>query len=492
MCAISAVAPNLYVFTGAQMLQRGVVVTTATVAVIAVIEEAPEGARAYAALDARARRWTRVLALGRDVALRRHRWRRLAHPVRPRRARPSSFAPVLRRHLRETTRYTALAARSDIVRGRAARCLSIRTQPTLLAPRDRRVPDERVQCAVVVVHEQVPDRRPRSRTPTSLCSVRSQPRFRGSSACCSAVASPKRAAANRSPRSRSFVATATQMIFFLGAVRSLWVMSAVSIFMAGASGIALGTLDAELFPTEVRSTSNALSDCRRRHGSVTGLVARRRPLERARRARTFDRARRASAALVAVIFVFPLPESGADARRDQPDRRERRVPSRAMTRTPQSLLDGLAFPEGPRWHEDRLWFSDQHDSRVFAMDVDGKTETDPRGSAAAVRIGMAARRPHARRVDARPEGAAPRTERRCRDPRRSLGSRTRRMQRHGRRPTRPCIRREFRLRLYAGETAARHVCDRGRGRRLGARCRRGPRVPERFGNHSRRTNVARR
>ena len=39
------------------------------------------------------------------------------------------------------------------------------------------------------------------------------------------------------------------------------------------------------------------------------------------------------------------------------------------------VLDGLAFPEGPRWHEGRLWFSDQHDKRVVAMDVDGKAET---------------------------------------------------------------------------------------------------------------------
>jgi sugar lactone lactonase YvrE len=46
-----------------------------------------------------------------------------------------------------------------------------------------------------------------------------------------------------------------------------------------------------------------------------------------------------------------------------------------MTRTSEMLLDGLAFPEGPRWHDDRLWFSDQHDHRVLAMDTDGKAET---------------------------------------------------------------------------------------------------------------------
>jgi sugar lactone lactonase YvrE len=44
-------------------------------------------------------------------------------------------------------------------------------------------------------------------------------------------------------------------------------------------------------------------------------------------------------------------------------------------RTTTVVLDGLAFPEGPRWHEGRLWFSDQHDKRVVAMSVDGAAET---------------------------------------------------------------------------------------------------------------------
>jgi sugar lactone lactonase YvrE len=39
------------------------------------------------------------------------------------------------------------------------------------------------------------------------------------------------------------------------------------------------------------------------------------------------------------------------------------------------VLDGLAFPEGPRWHDGRLWFADQHDKRVVAMDPNGRAET---------------------------------------------------------------------------------------------------------------------
>jgi sugar lactone lactonase YvrE len=41
---------------------------------------------------------------------------------------------------------------------------------------------------------------------------------------------------------------------------------------------------------------------------------------------------------------------------------------------PEVLLDGLVFPEGPRWHEGRLWFSDMHDQRVLAVDEGGAVE----------------------------------------------------------------------------------------------------------------------
>ena len=45
-----------------------------------------------------------------------------------------------------------------------------------------------------------------------------------------------------------------------------------------------------------------------------------------------------------------------------------------MTATPAIVLDGLDFPECPRWHDGRLFFSDQHARRVCAMDTDGKLE----------------------------------------------------------------------------------------------------------------------
>jgi len=38
------------------------------------------------------------------------------------------------------------------------------------------------------------------------------------------------------------------------------------------------------------------------------------------------------------------------------------------------LLDRLAFPDCPRWHDGRLWFSDSHDGRVWAMTEEGQAE----------------------------------------------------------------------------------------------------------------------
>jgi len=34
----------------------------------------------------------------------------------------------------------------------------------------------------------------------------------------------------------------------------------------------------------------------------------------------------------------------------------------------RTVVDGLAFPEGPRWHDGRLFFSDQHARQVLALD----------------------------------------------------------------------------------------------------------------------------
>lgn len=41
----------------------------------------------------------------------------------------------------------------------------------------------------------------------------------------------------------------------------------------------------------------------------------------------------------------------------------------------QTLITGLDFGEGPRWHDGRLWYSDFYQHRVSAITVDGERET---------------------------------------------------------------------------------------------------------------------
>jgi sugar lactone lactonase YvrE len=40
----------------------------------------------------------------------------------------------------------------------------------------------------------------------------------------------------------------------------------------------------------------------------------------------------------------------------------------------KTLMDGLSFPEAPRWHEGRLWFSDFFRHEVIAVTPDGQAE----------------------------------------------------------------------------------------------------------------------
>jgi sugar lactone lactonase YvrE len=47
-----------------------------------------------------------------------------------------------------------------------------------------------------------------------------------------------------------------------------------------------------------------------------------------------------------------------------------------MAEAPHVLIDGLVFPEGPRWHDGRLWFSDMHDHRVVSVGDDGVAQTE--------------------------------------------------------------------------------------------------------------------
>lgn len=45
-----------------------------------------------------------------------------------------------------------------------------------------------------------------------------------------------------------------------------------------------------------------------------------------------------------------------------------------MSQETKVLLDDLLFPEGPRWHDGKLWFSDMQGLHVMTVDLDGNSE----------------------------------------------------------------------------------------------------------------------
>jgi MFS family permease len=269
-CGLSALAPNLVSFTIVQVFQRGLVGTTATVALLAVVEEAPEGARAYAAsmlalaggfgfsfavvalplADIASWSWRLVFAIG---------------------AATIFLAPVVARSLGETARYTALAARTDVVRGRARDVFERHRHRFVLLGVVAFLTSAFSAPSSQFMNQYLIDVHGFSNTKIAFfrAVTTGVPGLIG-------VVLGGRLAEARGRRPVAGIAlalaTGTQMIFFLGGGLTLWVMAAVSIFMAGAGGIALGTLDAELFPTEVRSTSNAMLYVVAVLGSATGLV----------------------------------------------------------------------------------------------------------------------------------------------------------------------------------------------------------------------------
>jgi sugar lactone lactonase YvrE len=46
-----------------------------------------------------------------------------------------------------------------------------------------------------------------------------------------------------------------------------------------------------------------------------------------------------------------------------------------ITLTTTTLTEGLQFPEGPRWHDGKLWFSDMNAGKVMTVDLSGHLNT---------------------------------------------------------------------------------------------------------------------
>jgi MFS family permease len=268
-CAISAVAPNLLVFTSAQVLQRGLLITTATVAGIAVIEQSPERARAYSAS---------MLALAGGFGF------SLAVVVLPLAdlgnwgwrlpfalgACTIFLSPSIARHLAETTRYTTLSTHADVVRGRLRDVITRHRRRFVLLGAAAFLTSLFNAPSSQLMNQYLLDDRGFSNTGVALFRTvtTAVPGLIG-------IVLGGRLAEARGRRPVAAIAlaisTASQMVFFLMGGPVIWVMSAISVLTAGAGGIALGTLDAELFPTEVRGTSNALLTIVGVIGSATGF-----------------------------------------------------------------------------------------------------------------------------------------------------------------------------------------------------------------------------
>jgi MFS transporter, putative metabolite:H+ symporter len=268
--AISAVAPGFVIFTGAQAMTRAFANGAFVVAGIAAVEEAPEGARAYAlsmlALAYGAGFACAVVLLPiSDVG--EQSWR-IAFAIS---ALTILLLPRLARSLRETGRYVDLARRT-VLRGRLRdvfeRAYGYRF---LLLAAAAFLTNFFSAPSSQLMNRFLTDEHGFSNT---LIAV-----FRGVTAGLPGllgiiIAGKLAETRGRRPVAIAGLAVATvfQMVFFLGGGAVLWVTATIAIIAASCAAIVLAAFDTELFPTEVRGTSNALLLVCAVAGSAAGLL----------------------------------------------------------------------------------------------------------------------------------------------------------------------------------------------------------------------------
>lgn len=268
--AIAAVAPNFEIFTGAQLLARAFVNAALVIAGIAVVEEAPEGARAFA---------TAIfgLALGAGIGLSvvflpladlgDSGWR-IPFAVS---AAAVVLVPTIARQLRETHRYKVVADTS-LSRGRLREVLTRRygLRFALLG-----------SAAFLINVFAAPSSQLMNRYLTHAHDFNNSEvaLFRTVTLGLPGIIGILLAGRLAESRGRRpvvivglLVATALQMVFFVSSGVLLWIAPTIAIVAAACAGLGIATLDAELFPTEVRGTSNAFLLVAAVTGSATGLV----------------------------------------------------------------------------------------------------------------------------------------------------------------------------------------------------------------------------
>jgi len=268
--ALAATAPSLAVFTTLQVLNRGFINTTAVVAAIAAIEEAPEGARAFAAA---------MLGLAGGFG---YAFAVIALPLGDLSAESWRFAfvlsgisiiflPRIARNLVEGARFRALLL-SDVARGRAREVFShMYGRRFLLLGLIAFLTNIFNSPSAQLMNRYLADVRGFSGLDITV--------FRGVTSALPGIFGILLAGRitetygrRRVAAAAMFVATGTQMVFFLERGPTIWVAATISVVASAAAGLALATLATELFPTEVRGTSNALLLMVAVAGSATGLV----------------------------------------------------------------------------------------------------------------------------------------------------------------------------------------------------------------------------
>jgi MFS family permease len=268
--AVSAVAPGFAVFTGAQLLTRAFGTSALVVGAIAVVEEAPDGARAFAvsmlALAGGAGFAIAVVFLPLSD-LGDNGWR----VVFALSAASIGLLPRLARNLRETPRYANLAARTG-ARGRVGEVFGrFYGSRFLLLALAAFLTNVFSAPSAQLTNRFLTDEHGFSNSAIALFRgvTNGLPGFFG-------IVLGGRVAETRGRKPVGIVtlavASVIQMLFFVGSGAVLWLTSTIAIVAAACSGVALGTLDTELFPTEVRSTSNALLLVCGVAGSATGLL----------------------------------------------------------------------------------------------------------------------------------------------------------------------------------------------------------------------------
>jgi MFS family permease len=257
------------VFTASQVLVRAFVNATLVVAAIVAVEEAPEGARAFALSMF-------GLALGFGFAISvallpladlGHDGWRLSFLV-------SAIAllalPGLSRNLPESRRFARVAARPAHTR---------RVRAALPRYAGRLLTLGAVAFLANVFSAPSSQLTNRYLTHSHHFSNASVAAFRGVTAGVPGFVGlvlAGRLAETRGRRPVSVVALVVaslfQMSFFVTGGSLLWVSATIAIVAAASAGLTIGVLDAELFPTEARGTTNGLLLVCGVAGSATGLL----------------------------------------------------------------------------------------------------------------------------------------------------------------------------------------------------------------------------